>query len=362
MRSKGWLRSESILALVSLLVLSLALSGCGTKSVSQPSDQKSGQNAATPSQGAKKLRFAMVTDQAGVGDGGFNDMAWAGMQESKKQLGADIKVIESGEMTQYATNLEAAAQQGYDMVVAVGFLLGDALKEVAPRYPKTNFVIIDGEVDAPNVASVVFKENEGAYLAGALAGLTTKTNKIGYVGGMEAPPTIRFESGWLSGIKTTNLKAETSVAYVGSFKDPAKAKETALAQYNKGVDIIFEVAGLGGLGVIDAAKSSRDGLFVAVDKDKSSIGGGRQLTAVMKRIDIAVFNMAQTVSKGTFKGGRYSLGLKEGGLALPDNTKDKASPQAMAVIEKLKKMILDGTLQVPKGREEVKAFSPPSLK
>ncbi|QGP93121.1 Membrane lipoprotein TmpC [Neomoorella glycerini] len=353
---------KKLLVVILALFLSVAFVGCGGQT-GQQGGQKGGQSTASGNQGEKKLRFVMVTDQAGVGDEGFNDMAWAGLKRAEKELGAEIKVIESSEMTQYTTNLAAGAEQGYNMVVAVGFLLVDALKEVAPRYPNTKFVIIDGVVEGPNVASVVFKENEGAYLAGALAGLTTKTNKLGYVGGMEAPPTIRFESGWLAGIKTTNPKAETSVAYVGSFNDPGKAKETALAQYNQGVDIIFEVAGLGGLGVIEAAKNSKEGnLYVAVDRDKSKIGGGRQLTAVLKRIDNAVFEIAQKVKDGTFKGGIYELGLKEGGMGLPETTKEKATPEAMAVVEKLKKMILDGQLQVPKSREEVKTFTPPSLK
>lgn len=341
-----------------VLVLVLGLTACGgNKSAVDSGSEKPAKNE-EPAK--KQLRLVMVTDQAGVGDGGFNDMAWAGLQMAKEQLGAEINVVESSEHSQYVPNLAAAAEQGYDMVMAVGFLMLDAIKEVAPQYPDTNWVLIDGVVEAPNVASILFKENEAAYLSGAIAGMMTKTNKIGFVGGMETPPPIRFESGWRAGIMTTNPDAKVSVSYVGSFKDPGKGKETALAQYNTGVDILHEVAGLTGLGIIEAAKA-KDKWFVACDKDKTELGAGKQLTSSMKRIDNAVFQVAKQINDGNFHGGISQLGLKEGGVGLPENTVNIVGEQIMKVVENLKQKIINGEIVVPANREALASFTPPKL-
>lgn len=349
-------RKWYVVFMVLVLVFTVALTACGVdkKAVDSSSAKKA------DDQTKKQLRMVMVTNTAGIGDGGFNDMAWAGFKKAKEELGADIKVIEAREQSQYVTNLSAAAEQGYDMVVAVGFLLQDAIKEVAPSYPKTNFVLIDGFVEQPNVASIIFKENEAAYLAGAIAGMMTKTNKIGFVGGMETPPPIRFESGWRAGIMTTNPEAKISTSYVGSFGDPGKGKETALAQYNNGVDIIQEVAGLSGLGVIEAAKASNK-WFVACDKDKTELGQGKQLTADIKRIDNAVIKAAIDIKGGKFKGGLVKLGLKEDGVGLSEKTASVVPDNIMKVVEVLKQKIINGGLVIPENREALKSFTPPKL-
>lgn len=308
---------------------------------------------------ADNLEMAMITNVSGLGDGGFNDMAWDGFLKAEEELGADIHVIESQDATQYVPNLSMAAEQDYDMVVAVGFLLIDALTEAAPTYPDTNYVMIDGEVNEPNVASVLFKENEAAFLAGAIAGLMTETDKVGYVGGMETPPPIRFESGYRAGVKTTNPDAEVVVAYVGAFDDPGAAKETALSLYDKDVDIIHEVAGMSGLGVIEAAKETEN-WFIACDRDKKEEGEGYQLTAAMKRIDNAIMEIAQMIEDDEFEGGVYNLGLKDNAVGLPDHTVDNVGEEIMEKVNEYKQMIIDGEIDVPSNREELEEFTPPA--
>ncbi len=308
---------------------------------------------------AENLRMVMITNVSGLGDGGFNDMAWEGFLKAEEELGADIKVIESQDPTQYIPNLSMAAEQGYDVVVAVGFLLIDAMTEVASMYPETNFVMIDGAVNESNVASVLFKENEAAFLAGAIAGLVTETNRVGYVGGMETPAPIKFESGYRAGVEATNPEAIVVVAYVGSFADPGKAKEISLSLYNKDIDIIHEVAGMSGLGVIEAAKET-DKWFIACDKDKSELGAGHQLTAAVKRIDNSIMNIARMVQAGNFEGKVYNLGLKENAVGIPANTADNVSEEILNRVEKYKQMIIDGEIVVPANRDELEEFTPPA--
>ncbi|MBS4021561.1 MAG: BMP family ABC transporter substrate-binding protein [Dethiobacter sp.] len=344
---------KRLLLTVLILAITLVISACGRKSeVKQPTEQ--------PKEEAPKLRMVMVTNQAGVGDGGFNDMAWAGFKLAEKELGAVIHVIEPGEQANFTPSLAAAAEQGYDMVVAVGFLLVDSLKEIADLYPDTNFVIIDGMIEKPNVASVLFKENEAAYLAGIVAAKMTKTNIIGFIGGMETPPVLRFESGWKAGIMTVNPDIRINFAFVGAFNNPGKAKEQALALYDSGADVILEVGGLSGLGVIEAAKDAKK-WFVACDMDKSALGEGAQLTAAMKRIDNAVLEMAKNVQNGTFKAGIYNLGLKENAVGLPENTAKIAGPEIMKIVEVLTEKIIKGELVIPSDREQAKNFTPPKL-
>ena len=184
----------------------------------------------------------MVTDTAGLGDQNFNDLAKAGLDRAVEELGVDGKVIESRDAAAYIPNLTQAAEQG-QLTVGVGFLLTEAITEVAEQYPDHSFMLIDSVSEAPNVSSVTFKEQEGAFLAGVLAALMTKSNKLGVVGGIKIPPVVRYAVGFEAGAKSVNPDIDVVVAYADTFDDPALGKELTLAQYNQGVDIAFPVAG-----------------------------------------------------------------------------------------------------------------------
>ncbi|MBI4788980.1 MAG: BMP family ABC transporter substrate-binding protein, partial [Chloroflexi bacterium] len=271
---------------------------------------------------------------------------------------ADIKVVESREQAQYVPNFSTLAEAKTDLIVGVGFLLNQAVNEVAVQYPKVNFAVIDTTVDKPNVASLLFKEHEGSYLVGAIAGLMTKSNKVGYVGGRESDLLKKFESGYKAGVMTTNPKAQVLVSYTGTFADPAKGKEMANAQYDQGADVVYEVAGLTGTGVIAAAKD-RNKMAIGVDRDKNYLAPQNVITSMIKRVDEAVYLAAKMVAEGKFKGGAYEYGVKEGGIDFAPSTAKMVPESVLKTAQKLRQMILDGTVKPPKTLDELKTFAPP---
>src|SRR5829696_9135990 len=184
----------------------------------------------------------MVTDTAGLGDQNFNDLAKRGLDQAVEELGVQGEVIESRDAASYIPNLTQAAEQSA-LAVGVGFLLTEAVTEVANQYSDKNFLLIDSVSDAPNVQGVLFRENEGAYLSGVLAASMTETNKLGVVGGQKIPPVVHYVVGFEAGAKSINPDVDVVVAYADTFGDPALGKELTLAQYNQGVDIAFPVAG-----------------------------------------------------------------------------------------------------------------------
>ena len=314
--------------------------------------------ARVPSAGAQDaLVVTMVTDTAGIGDQSFNDLAKRGLDRAVQELGVQEQVIESRDAAAYVPNLTQAAEQSA-LTVGVGFLLTEAITEVANQYPDSKFLLIDSVSDAPNVESVTFREQEGAFLAGVVAGLMTKTNKLGVVGGIKIPPVVRYVVGFEAGAKSANPDVNVVVAYADTFDDPALGKELTLAQYNQGVDIVFPVAGKTGIGSFDAAKEKGEGYWViAADTDQSQLGAEYQLAVSEKGVDTAVFLAAQQVVDGTFKGGQRSLGLKENGVGLGHPA--KAVPQeVLDAVAEYEQAIIDGTIKVPADEEELAAFKP----
>jgi basic membrane protein A len=309
-----------------------------------------------------KIKAAVVTDTGGIGDRSFNAMAWAGVKRAGKELGVGAKFLESKEQADYATNLSHCAAQGFDVVFAVGFLMEDAIAKIAPKYPRTKFVIVDGNApNAPIAASLKFREEEGCFLAGALAGMVSKTGKIGFVGGMEAPVISRFEAGYQAGALTVRRDARVLIAYTGRFDDPAKGKELALAQFSQGADVIFHASGSCGLGVIEAAKQKGKGFYaIGVDADQDYIAPGRVLTSMMKRVDNAVFSMCNDVVEGKFTPGDHTFGLKDGGVGLSPMayTKQDIPAGGIEKIEALKKRIIEGEIKPPTTPAELRGFKP----
>lgn len=304
-----------------------------------------------------EIVVTMVTDTLGLGDQNFNDLAKRGLDRAAEELGVRAEVIESRDAAAYLPNLSQAAEQS-DLTVAVGFLLIDAIAEVAAMYPDENFLLIDAVVEADNVASVVFKEHEGGFLAGVAAGLSTQSNNIGILGGMEIPPVIRYEVGFEAGIRSVNPDAEVTASYVGNFDDVALGKELSLAMYNQGADIVFAIAGKAGIGPFDAAKELGEGYWVvAADTDQSQLGAEFQLGVATKGVDTAVFTVSEQVVNGEFQGGIQDLGLAEDGVGF-ENPGGHVSDDVMALIDQYRQAIIDGTIVVPADRDELEAFTP----
>lgn len=326
------------------LAASLILAGC-----SGTAPTAGGEGAAKPAEGAKALKVGVVFDRGGLGDKSFNDSAWRGLQRAKTELGIEDAKVESKEEKDYETNLSAMADQGMDLVIAVGINQASALKSVAPNYPDTKFAIVDGSVDLPNVRSLNFKEEEGSYLVGYAAGLATKTGKVGFVGGMELPLIEKFYYGFKAGVMAANPNAEVlAPKYTGSWDNVDTAKRMAEVLYDGGADVVYHAAGRAGLGVIRAAKE-RNLFAVGVDSDQDDEAPGNVLTSMIKRVDEAVFATIQDLKNGNFSAGTKVYDFKSNGVGMSDmrHTKDKIGAENMAKIDEAKKAMATMTDPIP---------------
>jgi basic membrane protein A len=304
------------------------------------------------------VRIAMVTDVGGLGDRSFNDSAYAGLVRAKNDLHVETTVLQSRSAADYQINMTVLANKEYDEIFAIGFLMARDVQEVAERYPKRHFSIIDAVVPQPNVTSVTFKEEEGSFLAGALAAMTTKTKTIAFLGGIDIPLLRKFEAGFAAGAREIDPSVKVLVKYVGSFDDVASGKELANVQFAQGADIDYVAAGKAGLGAIDAVRG-RDGAFViGVDSDQDALAPGKILTSMVKRVDTGVFRVSVQAAAKKPRPEHLTLGLKEGGVGLTDfkYTRSVVTPQKIAVLNKLRALIIAGTIVAPSTREELASF------
>lgn len=329
------------------VLVSLVIGACG-----------GGGDAAGGGDGAFKA--AIVTDTAGLGDQSFNDSANRGLEQAKSELSIEGQVYETSQPSDYEPSLSQAPAQGADITFAIGFLMTDALTNAAPQNANTKYGIIDSVVEGPNVASLVFKEEEGSFLVGAVAGLMTKSNKIGFIGGLEVPLITKFEVGFRAGVMTVNPDAEVLINYAGDFNDPGKGKEIALSQYADGADIIYHASGGTGLGLFQAAQEKGAGFWaIGVDSDQYSLAPENILTSMMKRVDTAVFETIKAAKDGDFKAGVTVFGLKEGGVGLAPTTSENTPQDVIDQANALGDRIIAGEFTVPTTQEEFASFTPP---
>ncbi len=301
--------------------------------------------------GAGQVRIGLVLSVGGLGDKSFNDSAYEGLTRAAEELGIDPIYGQPEQMAEDEKYLRQYAEEGLDLVIGVGFLMKDALEKVAGEFPETRFAIIDAVVDEPNVASLTFREHEGSFLVGVIAGLVTSTGKVGFIGGMDIPLIHKFEVGYAEGVKHVNPEAEVLVAYAGSgpqaFSDPVKGKSLALSQFNRGADIIFQAAGSTGNGVIDAAQER--GLFaIGVDANQNYMAPGHVLTSMLKRVDISVFEIVKDVVEGRFRGGEHVYGLEIDGVgyAMDEHNEGLIPPEVIEKVTSIKQQIVAGDIRV----------------
>jgi basic membrane protein A len=348
-----------LLFVSSALILALLVVGCagGQTGGSQGSGGGGGGGGST------EVRPALVLDVGGLGDQSFNDSAYAGLQRAKKELNVDTQYLESSAPTDYVDNLTQLADSGYSPVFAIGFLMTDAVNQVAPQYPDTKFAIVDSVVKPKNAASLVFREQEGSYLAGVVAGLMTQqkteyTNPddkvVGFLGGQESDLIGKFQAGYEAGVKSVCSDCQVLVQYAGStpdaFNDPARGKEISLQQINQGADVIYHASGGTGAGLFEAAREKK--IFaIGVDADQAKLFPDAPiLTSVVKRVDNAVFQTIADARDGQFPGGEVvEFGLDDKGISLaPFGRFDKDVPQNVKdEVEKAKQGIIDGDIKVP---------------
>ncbi|MGB4593875.1 MAG: BMP family ABC transporter substrate-binding protein [Coriobacteriia bacterium] len=310
------------------------------------------------------VKAAMVTDVGGLGDKSFNDLSYEGLKRAESELGVEIKVLESKEITDYESNIDQLASAGYSPIFAVGFLMTDTVSKVSTMYPDVNFGGVDEFFDPvpANVVGLNFKEQEGSYLAGVVAGLATKEkavsdkinddNVIGFIGGMDVPLIKKFEAGFIAGAKSVNPDVQVISLYAGNFTDQAKGKELGYSLIEKKADVIYAAAGAVGLGTIEACKD-KGALFIGVDADQYETvpgSGDVMLTSMMKRVDTAVFETIKAMVDGSFPGGQIQyFGLKEGGVDLaPFHDFDSKVPQTIKdAVKKARDDISSGAVTVP---------------
>jgi basic membrane protein A len=305
------------------------------------------------------LRIGMVTDVGGLGDHSFNDSAYAGLQRAQRELGVVTTVLESSSAADYQVNMTVLANKEFDEIFAIGFLMAEDVSEVASRYTTRHFGIIDAVVDLPNVTSVTFKEEEGSFLAGALAAMTTKTKTIAFLGGVDIPLLRKFEAGYTAGAREIDPSVKVLVKYVGSFEDVASGKELAQVLFDEGADIIYVAAGKAGLGAIGAAKQRPGTFIIGVDSDQDALAPGTILTSMVKRVDIGVFRVCAALAHHRHLPSHLVLGLAQGGVGLTDfkYTRNVVTPPKIAELDKLKAAIIAGKIVVPSTREELASFT-----
>lgn len=318
------------------------------------------------SSNAKAVKVIVLTDAAGLGDRGFNDVCWQGVQRAKSDFGLEAQFIQSREQADYESNIALAAQNS-DIVITLGYLFVDALKNTVPHYPGTRFIHIEGNIPGENIAAFDFRSEEGGFLAGLIAGLFSKSRKVGAVSGMDIPPVEAYLSGFRAGIKTAEevrgSSLEVIVASAGSFNDPIKGKSLARALIDQQVDVLFRLAGNTGVGVTEAVRESKAAYLIGEDLDQDGEIPGRVLTSTLKRMDVAVYRALHEAAEGKFNAGHHWLGASEGAIDITDMryTRDLFDPKDMERIQKARSLLKEGKISIPKRNADVEGFQPPHL-
>jgi basic membrane protein A and related proteins len=351
-------RSRKFASILTIGILALGATACGSD---DSSGSSSGTDTTESASGApaSDIKVGMAYDVGGRGDQSFNDSAAAGLDQAKADLGiqADESEASDGEAeSAREERLVTFAEAGYDPIIAIGFAYAESVGKVAAQYPDVHFAIIDDSslADVPNVASLVFAEEQGSFLVGAAAGLKTKTNNVGFIGGVDVPLIHKFEAGYEAGVKASNPQAKVQVKYLtqppdfSGFGDPAKGKTAAAGMYDNGADIVYHAAGGSGGGVFEAAADA-GGLAIGVDSDQYNTADPSVqkviMTSMLKNVNVAVYNYLTEVAGGTFPSGvnTYDLSVDGVGYSTSGGQIDDIKDQ----LDAFKQQIIDGEITVP---------------
>jgi basic membrane protein A and related proteins len=348
---------KNTLILIALVAAAGVIMGCG------PAEEEAAEEA------EPEYVVGMATDVGGLGDQSFNDGTWDGLQRAEEEFDIATRLIESNQQTDYIPNLAGLAEAGTDLVFAVGFLMQDAMMEAASNHPETYFAGIDIGIDpeeAPdNAVGIQWKEQQAGYLAGLVAGYMTREyadaseklndeNVVGVVIGLDIPPVERYQAGYYAGVKEVNPDARVISATAGAFDDQSAGKEIALGMIDEGADIVFHVAGLTGLGIINAAKER--GVFaIGVDVDQNHVAPGTVLTSAMKGISQASYLTIENLVEGDVEGGQnfvYGVADEAVDIAPFHEHSDMIPQEVKDRVAEAKEQIRNGELTIPQNREE----------
>lgn len=364
------MNKKRIVSLLAATIMTMSLlAGCGGGE-KKPADQGGTKPAATA------LKVGLVTDQGGINDGSFNQSAHEGITKAAKDLGIEqVPAVESKQQDAYQPNLKTMSGVA-DLTVGCGFMMSQAMSEVSKQITDKKFVVVDAVVNSPNTLSITFKEEEGSFLAGVIAGKMTKTNKVGFIGGKEGEVINRFESGFIAGVMSVNPEAGKllmpvdvktpgkNAKYLDSFDDQQKGVEAAKMLYNSGCDIIFHAAGGAGLGLFKAAKEMNK-WAIGVDSDQAAaLPAYKDVIAfsMEKKVGESVYDTIKDVKDGKFQGGQHKvLGIKEDRVGIAPTINEKVPKEYVELANKYKEAIKEGKFKVPGTRKELKDFKAPQL-
>ena len=329
-------------------MMTTLLVGCSSKN----------DNAGKDSASDKVYTIGMITDTGGVNDESFNQSAWEGLQEAEKELGIEIKVIESRQASEYLGNIETLVDDGMNLIIGVGYTMADDIKTQAENYPDVNFALIDETYDEipSNVKSVLFESEQASYLVGLIAGKMSETKNVGFIGGLDIPVINTFKYGYMAGVKAADANCEIQAQYANSFNDQAKGKAITNQMISKGADVVFTAAGDVGTGSMEAIKEANK-YGIGVDRDQSDLAPQNILTSAIKRVDAGVFETVKSYVNGTFEGGTTTTyGLEENAVGVPDTTKNLVSQDILDLVEETITKLKNKEITVPKNEEEYNAM------
>ena len=354
---------KKILALMLALCMVFALCACGSSepaaedaaeapAAEAPAEEAPAEEEAAP---AEKVRIGMVTDVGGVNDQSFNQTSWEGLQALDPEV-FEVNYLESKTDADYQTNINTFIDEGYDLIICVGYMLADATREAAEANPDQLFAIIDDStIDLPNVACLMFAQEQASYLVGLVAGSVTESKIVGYVQGMVSDSMNLFGIGYITGVLEACPDAQILQYNVNNFGDIAGGSTAAKDMITKGADVIYHAAGGSGIGVISAC--DEEGIWaIGVDTDQASLAPDHVLTSAMKRVDVASQDISKAVAEGNFTAGVHMYDLSNGGVDLAP-TRDHIPAEVLETVEAAKTAIINGEKSVPTSVADCPAFT-----
>lgn len=352
---------KKILALMLALCMVFALCACGSsepaaeEATEAPAEDAATEAPAEEAAPAEKVRIGMVTDVGGVNDQSFNQTSWEGLQALDPEV-FEVNYLESKTDADYQTNINTFIDEDYDLIICVGYMLADATREAAEANPDQLFAIIDDStIDLPNVACLMFAQEQASYLVGLVAGSVTETKTVGYVQGMVSDSMNLFGIGYITGVLEACPDATILQYNVNNFGDIAGGSTAAKDMITNGADVIYHAAGGSGIGVISAC--DEEGIWaIGVDTDQASLAPDHVLTSAMKRVDVASQDISKAVADGTFTAGIHMYDLSNGGVDLAP-TRDHIPAEVLEVVEAAKTAIINGEKTVPTSVEACPDFT-----
>ena len=352
---------KKILALVMALCMVFALCACGQTAApaesAAPAEESAApaEESAAPAAPAEKVKIGMVTDVGGVNDKSFNQTSWEGLQALDPEV-FEVNYLESKTDADYQTNINTFVDEGYDLIICVGYMLADATREAAEANPDQLFAIIDdATIDLPNVACLMFAQEQASYLVGLVAGSVTESKTVGYVQGMVSDSMNLFGIGYITGVLEACPDATVLQYNANAFGDIAGGSTAAKDMITKGADVIYHAAGGTGIGVISAC--DEEGIWaIGVDTDQAPLAPDHVLTSAMKRVDVAAQDISKAVAEGNFTAGIHMYDLSNGGVDLAP-TRDHIPAEVIEVVEASKTAIINGEKSVPTSVDDCPEFT-----